>query len=76
MKIKAEFIFPKELKDEPLICDICKQFNITLSILEASFSTDTGWAILVLEAEDAQVIKTLKYLADKGVEIKDTKEIL
>lgn len=42
MKIKAEFIFPKELKDEPLICDICKQFNITLSILEASFSTDTG----------------------------------
>lgn len=76
MKIKAEFIFPKELKDEPLICDICKQFNITLSILEASFSTDTGWAILVLEAEDAEIIKTLKYLADKGVEIKDTKEIL
>lgn len=76
MKIKAEFIFPKELKDEPLICDICKQFNITLGILEASFSTDTGWAILVLEAEDAEIIKTLKYLADKGVEIKDTKEIL
>lgn len=75
MKIKAEFIFPKELKDDPLICDICKQFNITLSILEASFSTDTGWAILVLEAEDAEIIKTLKYLADKGVEIKDTKQI-
>lgn len=75
MKIKAEFIFSKELKDEPLICDICKQFNITLSILEASFSTDTGWAILVLEAEDAGIIKTLKYLADKGVEIKDTKQI-
>ena len=75
MKIKAEFIFPGKLKDEPLICDICKQFNITLSILEASFSTDTGWAILVLEAEDAEIIKTLKYLADKGVEIKDTKEI-
>ena len=75
MKIKTEFIFPKELKDEPLICNICKQFNITLSILEASFSTDTGWAILVLEAEDTEIIKTLKYLADKGVEIKDTKQI-
>ncbi|MEK6728358.1 MAG: NIL domain-containing protein [Candidatus Omnitrophota bacterium] len=75
MKIKAEFIFPKELKDEPLICDICKQFNIRLNIVEASFSTDTGWAILVLEAKDAEIIKTLKYLADKGVEIKETKQI-
>lgn len=75
MKIKAEFIFPKELKDEPLICDICKQFDITLKIVEASFSTDTGWAILVLEAKDAEIIKTLKYLADKGVEIKDTKQV-
>lgn len=76
MKIKAEFIFPEKLKDEPLICDICKRFNITLSIVEASFSTDTGWAILVLEAEDAEIINTLKYLADKGVEIKDTKQIV
>ena len=75
MKIKAEFIFPEKLKDEPLICDICKQFDITLSILEASFSTDTGWAILVLEAKDTEIIKTLKYLTDKGVEIKDTKQL-
>ena len=75
MKIKAEFIFPKELKDEPLICAICKQFDITLSIIEASFSTDTGWAILVLEAKDAEIIRTLKYLADKGVEVKDTRQI-
>ena len=72
MKIRAEFIFPKELKDEPLICRICKQFEISLSIVEASFSTDTGWAILVIEAKDDVIINTLKYLADKGVEIKDT----
>lgn len=75
MKIKAEFIFPQKLKDEPLIWAICKQFDITLSIIEASFSTDTGWAILVLEAQDTEIVKTLKYLTDKGVEIKDTKQI-
>ena len=75
MKIKAEFIFPQKLKDEPLIWAICKQFDITLSIVEASFSTDTGWAILVLEAQDTEIVKALKYLTDKGVEIKDTKQI-
>lgn len=75
MKIKAEFIFPQKLKDEPLIWAICKQFDITLSIVEASFSTDTGWAILILEAQDTEIVKTLKYLTDKGVEIKDTKQI-
>ena len=75
MKIKAEFIFPQKLKDEPLIWAICKQFDITLSIVEASFSTDTGWAILVIDGKDDVVMGTLKYLADKGVEIKDTTQI-
>ena len=47
MQIKTELTFPGELKDEALICNICKQFDIEVNIVEASFSTDTGWAILV-----------------------------
>jgi len=47
LKIKGEFIYPGDLKEEPMICNICKQFNIVLSIIEASCSTDTGWALLL-----------------------------
>jgi ABC-type methionine transport system ATPase subunit len=71
MKIKGEFIFPAALKEEPILCNICKQFNIVLSIIEASFSTDTGWAILVIEGEEEDLNKTFEYLKSKGVEMKD-----
>jgi hypothetical protein len=75
MKIKAEFTFPANLKDEPLICNICKQFDIVLSIEEASFSTETGWAILILDATETEVNKTLTYLKDRGVEIQNIQSI-
>lgn len=71
MKVEIELTFPGKLKKEPLICNICKEFNIVLNIVEASFSTDTGWAILNLEGDDAEVKRTLEYLKNKGVEIKN-----
>lgn len=70
MKIRGEFIFPAKLKDEPIICALCKQFDITLSIIEASFSTDTGWAILVLEGAETELNKTFEYLKNRGIEIR------
>jgi ABC-type methionine transport system ATPase subunit len=76
MKIKAELTFPGELKEEPLICYLCKKFEITLNIVEASFSTDTGWAILVFEGSEEELKKAFEYLKDKGVKIENIKEIV
>ena len=74
MKIKAELAFPRDLKEEPIICDLCKKFNITLNIIEASFSTEIGWAILIIAAEAGEMKKAFDYLKDYGVEIKNTQE--
>jgi ABC-type methionine transport system ATPase subunit len=72
MKIKAELNFPGELKEDPIICDLCKNFKITLSILEASFSTEVGWAILILEGAEEELKKAFEYLKNKGVEVQNT----
>lgn len=71
MKIKAELTFPGELKQEPIVCYLCKQFDIIVNIVEASFSTGTGWAILIFEGNEAEVNRTLEYLKNKKVEIKN-----
>jgi len=75
MKIKAEFTFPGELKDEAIICYLCKNFDIILNILEASFSTSVGWAILIFEGNENNLKKCMGYLLDRGVEIKNTQEM-
>ena len=71
MQIKAELTFPGELKEEPIICHLCKKFDIILNILEASFSTDTGWLILIFKGREEELKKTFNYLKDKGVKIEN-----
>jgi ABC-type methionine transport system ATPase subunit len=75
MKTKVELTFPAELKDEAIIGNLCKKFDILVNILEASFSTDTGWAILVIEGGDHEVTKALDFLREKGVEFDDNETI-
>ena len=75
MKIKAELTFPGELKNAPLICSLCKQFNIVLRIEEASFSTDTGWAILIFEGQEEEVKKVFEFLKTNGVRIENEQHL-
>jgi len=68
---RIELIFPAELKDEAIICNLCKKFDIVVNILEASFSTETGWAILILKGREAQLNNAMNFLREHGVKIED-----
>jgi L-aspartate semialdehyde sulfurtransferase ferredoxin len=72
MKVKTELTFPSNLKDQPILCDLCKKFAISMNILEASFSTETGWAIVILEGANADINRTLDYLKTTGVALENT----
>jgi L-aspartate semialdehyde sulfurtransferase ferredoxin len=69
MKMAIGLTFPGTLQDESIICSLCKNFNINLNIIEASFSMDAGWAILTVEGEAAEIKRTMEYLAEKGVKV-------
>lgn len=75
MQIKAELTFPTQLKDDAIICNLCKQFNVVVNILEASFSTTTGWAILIFEGGEAELKKSFDYLKEKNVKFDFAKTI-
>jgi len=75
-KIKVELTFPPRLKNEAVICNLCKKFNVTVNILEASFSTETGWAIIIIEGTEIEVTKALEFLKAKDVEVKDTQRLI
>ena len=55
MKMIIGLTFPGELKDESIICYLCKNYDIKLNIFEASFSMYSGWAILGIEGEDEEL---------------------
>ncbi|MDD3089520.1 MAG: NIL domain-containing protein [Candidatus Omnitrophica bacterium] len=72
--VKVELFIPGELKEEPIICDIIKNYDITLKIVEASFSTESGWAYLVLTGEKNVIDRVFTQLIDKGVSIEIKKD--
>jgi ABC-type methionine transport system ATPase subunit len=69
MEIKIELFIPGDLKDEPIICNMVKDFNIGIKIVEASFSTESGWAYLIINAEQSEIDKLFSYLKDKGISV-------
>jgi len=71
MQIAVGLAFPGALKDESVICYICKKYNINLNIIEASFSMSSGWAILQLEGEKEEIEKVFDHLVSKGIKIQE-----
>ena len=69
MKVNIEITLPGKLKHEPIIYYLGHNFKIIPNIIEASFSTDVGWASLVLEGEEAEIKKALGYLKSKKITI-------
>lgn len=69
MQMSIGLSFPGNLQDESVICYLCKNYNINLKIIEASFSTTSGWAILQFEGEKEEIERSFEYMVDKGIKI-------
>jgi len=70
--IKVELFIPGELKEEPILCEMIKNFDVRIKIIEASFSTESGWAYLMINGKDPEVARLFSFLKEKyiNVEIK------
>jgi ABC-type methionine transport system ATPase subunit len=69
MQVAIGLSFPGELKDESVICCLCKKFDIELVIIEASFSMSRGWAILKIKADEKEIKRSLEFLENKKIKV-------
>lgn len=76
MQISLGLTFPGTLKDESVICYICKKFEVEVVIIEASFSMSAGWAILKVIGEEKEISRVFDYLVSKNINVQkiETKE--
>ena len=66
-KVKVELTIPSVLKDEPIFYYMCRNFDVIPNIIEASFSTDNGWAYVTLEGEEEAIDRVLEYLRSRHI---------
>lgn len=67
MRITAELTFPRELKQRPVFYEMVKKFDVVPTIIEASFSSSTGWAYVTLEGEEEVINTLINYLESLNV---------
>jgi hypothetical protein len=66
---EVELNIPIEYKDEPFFCYIIRNFDITVRIIEASFSTEMGWAIVSFEGKDKEMNRLFDFLKEKNIDV-------
>lgn len=60
--------FPKETIDQPIICDLVKQFDVDFNILKADINLQQeGLIVLELMGHKAKVEEGISYLKSSGV---------
>lgn len=64
--------FPKENIDQPIICQLAKQFDVEFNILKADiYLQQDGLIVLELAGQKKNVEKGLAYIEEKGVKVEN-----
>ncbi len=58
--------FPEELVDRPIIYEVVKQFDVVPNIRRANVESHSGWVILELNGEPAQLDDSVTWLEELG----------
>jgi ABC-type methionine transport system ATPase subunit len=66
---RVRFTFPENLIKEPLIYNLAKEFAVVTNIRMADVDEHTGWVVLELEGEQAEIDRSLDWARAKGVRV-------
>jgi ABC-type methionine transport system ATPase subunit len=58
--------FPEELVDRPLVYEIIKKFDVVPNIRRANVEGNSGWLILEVNGEQAQLDAAMAYFEGLG----------
>ena len=62
--------FPRRLVDQPIVCNLVKQYDLEFNILKALVTPrEEGLLVLELSGEEALFERGIRYLADTGVKV-------
>ncbi len=66
---RVKFTFPEQLIREPVIYLLGHQFQVITNVRMADVDQATGWVVLELEGEAAEIDRSLAWAQERGVRI-------
>ena len=66
---RVKFTFPEDLIREPVIYLLGHEFRVITNVRMADVDNRTGWVVLELEGEAAEIDRSLAWAQERGVRI-------
>ena len=66
MDVRLSVSFHAELVDRPMVYEVVKRFDVVPNIRRANVEAHSGWVILELSGDQAQIEATIAYLEEVG----------
>ncbi|WP_457600884.1 NIL domain-containing protein [Hydrogenivirga sp.] len=67
--VRLQLIYPEELVKEPVLCMVCKNFDVVLNIRTAKVTKDTGILSVEIDGESEEIEKAIKFIEERGVNV-------
>jgi len=66
---RVRFTFPEGLIKEPVVYLLGHEFKVVTNIRMADVDARTGWVVLELEGDDAEIDRSIAWAEGKGVRV-------
>jgi len=67
--VRLQLIYPEEKVKEPVLCMVCKNFDVVVNIRRAQVSQDTGILLVEIDGEAEEIEKAIDFIQKQGVEV-------
>ncbi len=67
--IRLQLIYPEEKVKEPVLCMVCKNFDVVVNIRTAKVTQDTGIITVEIDGEADEIERAIKFIEEQGVNV-------
>lgn len=75
IKQKVKVTFSEEMKREPIIWQLARDFDVTVNVIQGLLTEKTNWLVLEIEGEQEEIRRVLEYLKQKGAVLAFPKKV-
>ncbi len=69
MKQAVDLIFPKNLIQEPVICQMAREIPVIFNVRRAKVNEKVGEIVLELEGSESELKNATEYLKRRGIKV-------
>jgi ABC-type methionine transport system ATPase subunit len=67
--VRLQLIYPENLVKEPVLCMVCKNFDVILNIRTAKVTADTGMLTVEMDGDSDEIERAIRFIEEKGVSV-------